>query len=214
MQKRAGFMLLLLSFALMWGCSHTVLVPVPPRMDLRGYSTLGIIEFASNADPAIKAHATRRFQEHIQAAQPGTRFIELGSREAVLAALGSRQFDVDTLKQIGAKYGVDAVFLGDITYSEPRTDIDIRDLTKLDGKVRTEIRGDMTSRLLETRTGASVWSDSAWATRQIGRLSVSAEQGVSGRMSQGNDREEMLPNLIHYLTGDFRPTSIRQKVKK
>ena len=213
MQKRAGFMLLLLSFALMWGCSHTVLVPVPPRMDLRGYGTLGIIEFASNADPAINAHATRRFQEHIQAAQPGTRFIELGGRDAVLAGLGSRQFNVDTLKQIGAKYGVDAVFLGDITYSEPRTDIDIRDLTKLDGKVRTEIRGDMTSRLLETRTGASVWSDSAWATRQIGRLSVSAEQGVSGRMSQGNDREEMLPTLIHYLTGDFRPTSIRQRVK-
>ena len=43
--------------------------------------------------------------------------------------------------------------------------------------------------------------------------SVSAEQGVSGRMSQGNDREEMLPTLIHYLTGDFRPTSIRQRVK-
>ena len=213
MQKRAGFMLLLLSFALMWGCSHTVLVPVPPRMDLRGYGTLGIIEFASNADPAINAHATRRFQEHIQAAQPGTRFIELGGRDAVLAGLGSRQFDVDTLKQVGAKYGVDAIFLGDLTYSEPRTDIDIRDLTKLDGKVRTEIRGDITSRLIETRTGASVWSDSAWATRQIGRLSVSAEQGVSGRMSQGNDREEMLPTLIHYLTGDFRPTSIRQRVK-
>ena len=213
MQKRADFMLLLLSFALVWGCSSTVLVPVPPRMDLRGYGTLGIIEFSSNADPAINAHATRRFQEHIQAAQPGTRFIELGSRDAVLAALGSKQFDVDTLKQVGAKYGVDAIFLGDVTYSEPKTDIDIRDLTKLDGKVRTEIRGDMTSRLLETRTGASVWSDSAWATRQIGRLSISAEQGVSGRMSQGNDREEMLPTLIHYLTGDFRPTSIRQRVK-
>ena len=213
MQKRAGFMLLLLSFALVWGCSSTVLVPVPPRMDLRGYGTLGIIEFSSNADPAINAHATRRFQEHIQAAQPGTRFIELGSRDALLAAMGSRQFDVDTLKQVGAKYGVDAIFLGDLTYSEPKTDIDIRDLTKLEGKVRTEIRGDMTSRLVETRTGASVWSNSAWATRQIGRLSVSAEQGVSGGMSQGNDREEMLAPLVHYLTGDFRPTSIRQKVK-
>ena len=213
MQKRAGFMLLLLSFALVWGCSSTVLVPVPPRMDLRGYGTLGIIEFSSNADPAINAHATRRFQEHIQTAQPGTRFIELGSREAVLAAIGSRQFDVDTLKQIGSKYSVDAIFLGDLTYSEPKTDIDIRDLTKLEGKVRTEIRGDMTSRLMESRTGASVWSNSAWATRQIGRLSVSAEQGVSGGMSQGNDREEMLAPLVHYLTGDFRPTSIRQKVK-
>ena len=213
MHKRAGFLLLLLSFALVWGCSSTVLVPVPPRMDLRGFGTLGIIEFASSADPAISARATRQFQEHIQAAQPGTRFIELGSREAVLAAVGSRQLDVDTLKQVGAKYGVDAIFFGDITYSEPKTDIDLKDLTKLEGNVRTEIRGDITSRLVETRTGASVWSNSAWATRQIGRLSVSTEQGVSGRMSQGNDREEMLPTLLRYLTGDFRATSIRQRVK-
>ena len=213
MQKRAGFILLLLSFASLWGCSSTVLVPVPPRMGLQGYGTLGIIEFASNADPAINAYATRQFQEHIQAAQPGTRFIQLGSRESVLTAVGSRQLDVDTLKQVGAKYSVDAIFLGDITYSEPKMDIDVRDLTKLEGKVRTEIRGDMASRLVETRTGASVWSNSAWATRQISRLSVSAQQGVSGRMSQGNDREEMIPTLIHYLTGDFRPTSVRQRVK-
>lgn len=213
MHKRAGFLLLLLSFALVWGCSSTVLVPVPPRMDLRGFGTLGIIEFASNADPAISARATRQFQEHIQAAQPGTRFIELGSREAVLAAVGSRQLDVDTLKQVGAKYGVDAIFFGEITYSEPKTDIALKDLTKLEGNVRTEIRGDITSRLVETRTGASVWSNSAWATRQIGRLSVSTEQGVSGSMSQGNGREEMLPTLLRYLTGDFRATSIRQRVK-
>jgi hypothetical protein len=88
----------LLSLATLWGCSHTVLVPVPPRMDLKSYGTLGIVEFASNSDPAINAHATRQFQEHIQAAQPGTPFLDLGSREAVLAALNFWLLDVDTLK--------------------------------------------------------------------------------------------------------------------
>ena len=31
---------LLLSVAMLWGCSNTVLVSVPPRMDLKGYGTL------------------------------------------------------------------------------------------------------------------------------------------------------------------------------
>jgi hypothetical protein len=212
MRKYAGITLLL-SLAMLWGCSHTELVPVPPRMDLKGYGTLGIVEFASNADPAINAHATRQFQEQIQAAQPGTPFVDLGNRDAVLAAVGGRQLDADTLKKIGAKYGVAAIFLGDIAYSEPKTDVNINDLTKLEGSVRTEVRGDISSRLVETRTGASVWSSSAWAKRQTGRLNVSAEQGVSGGMSNANPRDEMVPALVYHLTEDFRPTSVRQRVK-
>jgi hypothetical protein len=203
----------LLSFATLWGCSHTVLVPLPPRMDLKSYGTLGIVEFASNSDPAINAHATRQFQEHIQAAQPGTPFLDLGSRAAVLAAVGGSQLDMDTLKKIGEKYGVAAIFLGDITYSEPKTDVNVKDLTKLEGGVRTEVRGDISSRLVETRTGASVWSSSAWAKRQTSRLSLSADQGVSGGMSNSDPRDEMVPTLVYHLTQDFRTTTVRQRVK-
>lgn len=213
MRTYAGFTLLL-SLAMLWGCSSsTVLMSVPPRMDLKSYGTLGIVEFGSNSDGAINVHATRQFQQQIQAAQPGTPFIELGNREAVLAAVGGRQLDVDALRRIGEKYGVAAIFLGDIAYSEPRTDVKLTDLTKLDGGVRTEIRGDISSRLVETRTGASVWSSSAWARRQIGRLSVSAEHGVSGGVSKSNPREEMVPALVYQLTHDFRPSSVRQPAK-
>ncbi len=161
MRKFAGIALLW-SLALLWGCSHTELVPVPPRIDLRTYGTLGIVEFASNADAAVNIHA---------------------------------------------------VFVGDIVYSDPKTDVKITDLTKLDGSVHTEIRGDISSSLTETRTGASVWSSSAWARRQIGRLSISAEQGVSGAMNNENPRDEMVPALVYHLTQDFRPTSVRQRVK-
>jgi hypothetical protein len=213
MRTYAGFALLL-SLAMLWGCSSsTVLVSVPPRMDLKSFGTLGIVEFGSNSDGAINAHATRQFQEQLQAAQPGTRFIELGNRDAVLAAVGGRQLDIDALRKIGEKYGVAAIFVGDIAYSEPRTDVKLTDLTKLEGGMRTEIRGDISSRLVETRTGASVWSSSAWARRQIGRLSVSAEQGVSGGLSKSNPREEMVPALVYQLTHDFRPSSVRQPAK-
>jgi hypothetical protein len=212
MRKYAGFTLLL-SLAMLWGCSSTVLVSVPPRMDLKTYGTLGIVEFASNSDRAINGHATRQFQEQIQAAQPGTRFIDLGNREAVLAAVGGKQLDADALRKIGEKYGVAAIFLGDLAYSEPKTDVKVSDLARLEGGVRSEIKGDISSRLVETRTGASVWSNSAWARKQLGGLSVSAERGVSGGMSKSNPRDEMVPALVYQLTHDFRPSSVRQPAK-
>jgi hypothetical protein len=212
MRRYAGFTLLL-SLAMLWGCSRTVLVPVPPRMDLKNYGTLGIVEFASNSDRSINSLATRRFQEQIQSAQPGTRFIELGNRETVLAAVGGRQLDADALRKIGEKYGVAAIFLGDIAYSEPKTDVKLTDITRLEGGARTEIRADISSKLVETSTGASVWSSSAWARKQIGRVSVSAERGISARTSTANPREEMVPALVYQLAHDFRPGSVRQPAR-
>ena len=202
---------ILLGLFLASGCSHTVLVTVPPRMDLKGYGTLGVVDFTSNAGVA-GARATQQLQEQIQSAQPGTRFIALGSREAVLAAVGRNQLDADAAKRIGKKYGVDAVFLGEIAYSDPKTDIRVNDLARLDAGVRTEVRGDISARLVETASGASVWSNSGWVRRQIGRVNVS-EYGVSGSMSKSDPREEMLPALVYQLTFDFRPTTERRPAK-
>lgn len=206
---------ILLPLAMLLGaCSQpTVLVSVPPRMDLKNYPTLGIVDFTSGPEQALGARAARQFQEQVQTAQPGTRFIELGDRDAVLAAVGARQLDVSAVRKIGEKYGVAAVFVGELAYSEPTVDVKLMDLTKLEGGMRAEMRGDVSSRLVETATGASVWSRSAWARRQIGSVNVSAEQGVSGGGRTSNPREAMLPTLVYQLTHDFRPTSTRQPAK-
>ena len=92
-------------------------------------------------------------------------------------------------------------------------DVKVMDLAKLEGGVQAEMRGDISSRLLETASGASIWSSSAWARRQLGAVHISAEQGVSGAMSQGNPRDEMVPALVYHLTEDFRPTTERQAVR-
>jgi hypothetical protein len=204
---------LLLSLALLWGCSsQTVTVPVPPRVDLQGFGTLGLVEFSSNATPSINAQTTREFGTHIHAAQPGTRIVKLGSRESLLAAVGRRELDAQALRKIGEKYGVEAIFVGSLSYSEPRTEVKITDVSKLEGGVRVDLRGDISIELMETRSGASMWSSSAWARRQLGRVNVSAEQGVNGGMrGSSNPREEMVPSLVYHLTEDFRPSSVRQK---
>jgi hypothetical protein len=204
---------MLLSALLLWGCSNTVLVPVPPRVDLQSYGTLGIVEFTSNSVPTINGHATREFQAHIHAAQPGTRIVELGTREELMAAVGARQLDAAAWRRIGDKYGVNAIFIGNIAYSDPRTNVKVNDSNKLEGGVRIDVRGDISSRLVETRSGANVWSSSAWAQRPLGSVNMSAEQGISGGMRAGNAREEMVPTLVRHLTQDFRPSSVRQQVK-
>ena len=203
-----------LSLAALCSCSstRTVLVSVPPRVDVKSYGTVGVVDFASNGGGAIGARAARRLEEEIQAAQPGTRFIELGDPLAVLAAVGSSQFDYAAAKKIGAKYGVGAVFVGEIAYSQPKMDIRVIDVAKLEGNVRAEMRGDVSSRLIETATGANVWTSSAWARRQLGALSVSAERGVNGGMGESDPQEAMLPSLIYQLGRDFRPTTARQTV--
>jgi hypothetical protein len=208
MRQFAALAMLLSAF---WGCSNTILVSVPPRMDLRNLGTLGIVQFTSNADPAINHYATQRFQEYVQGAYPGTPMLELGAREAVLEVVGATQMDAEAIKKIGKKYGVSAVFLGDIVYSEPNTDIRLIDINKLEGGVRTEVRGDISSKLLDTQSGASVWSSSAWAKRLIGGVSVSPKNGVSAAMRDSNPRKDMIPALIHHLTEDFRPRSVRQR---
>ena len=186
---------------------------VPPRMQLQGYGTLGLMEFDSNAHPAINAQTTREFESHVHSAQPGTRIVELGSREQLLASVGSRQLDALALRKIGEKYGVDAIFVGSVTYSEPKTDVLVTDMSRLEGGVKVEVRGDISSKLVETRSGASVWSSSAWARRSLGKVNVSAEQGVTGAMRSGNPREEMVPTLVFHLTEDFRPSTVRQQVQ-
>lgn len=205
----------LLALALLSGCaSRTVLVQIPPRVDMAEFPTTGIVEFTSRtADSGASQDATRQFQETVQGAQPGTRFIELGTREQVLAQVGARQLDPESIKKFGAKYGVAAVFLGDINYSEPKVDITALDPLRLQGAVKAEIKGDISSKLVETNTGATVWSSSAWAKRQLGNVHVSATGGVSGHMGQANPRQEMIPDMVYHLTHDFRPTSTRRRVE-
>lgn len=203
-----------LALAFLSGCaSKTVLVEVPPQVDMAAYPTIGIVEFVANADETIAQRATRRFQESVQRAQPGTRFIELGTREQVLAAVGARELDAQTIRKIGQKFGVAALFLGELTYSDPKIDVVGFDPTRLQGAVKAELKGDMSSRLMETSSGASIWSGSSWAKRQLGSVRVSADLGVSGSMSQSNPRAEMTSDMVHHLTHDFRPTSRRQRIE-
>jgi hypothetical protein len=195
------------------GGSRYVTVRVPPEVDLRTYQAVGIIEFGSNADAAVNRYATQRFQSSVQSAQPGTRLVELGTAESVLAAIGARQLDADAIKKIGTRFGVAAVFDGNIKFSEPKVNVrGITDLATAQGGARAEMRGDMFARLVETKTAASVWSNSSWATKQLGGVHVSSDGGIAGTVRTSNPREEMVPDLVREVLTGLRESTARRRV--
>jgi hypothetical protein len=200
---------LLLSLATLWGCSTPKLfapAAVPPRVNLQGYGALGLVEFASNSDTVIGAQTTREFESHIQSAQPGARFIDLGSRESLLAAVGAEQLDARALRRIGRKYGVDAIFVGDLSYSVPNTEATASEAGLPAGG---ELRADIAYTLMETRSGDSIWRNSASARRPFDRMKVAATQRTGGApRAAANAHEEMVPALVYRLTEDFRPSSL------
>jgi hypothetical protein len=209
------FSALLLSAAILDGCgggARYVTVQVPPEVNLLGYETIGVIEVGSNADGAINRYATERFQSTIQSAQPGTRLVELGSMESVLGAVGARELDADAVRRIGTRYRVAAVFEGQITYTEPKVNLGgITDLRSAQGNATVQMRGEMFAKLIETRTGASVWSNSSWATRQVGGVSVSRDR-IAGSVQSSDPRHEMVGTLVHEVTTGLRESTARQRV--
>jgi hypothetical protein len=197
---------LLLSLTALWGCSSSRLfapAAVPPRVNLQGYGALGLVEFASNSETVIGAQTTREFESHIQSAQPGARFIDLGSRESLLAAVGAQQLDARALRRIGRKYGVDAIFIGKLNYSEPKALA--ADSAAAPAEAGAELRGDIVYTLMETRTGDSVWRNSASERRPLSRMKVAAAQGTH---DVANPHQAMVPALVYRVTEDFRPSVV------
>jgi hypothetical protein len=195
------------------GCGgNYVTVRVPPDVDLKSYEAIGLVEFASNAEASIGRHATERFQSQVQSAQPGTRLVDLGTEPSVLAAVGASKLDADAIKKIGARFGVAALFQGHITYSNPKVKIGgLTDMAIAQGGVRADLRGDMFVKLLETKTAASVWSNSSWATRKLGDVHLSGG-GVSGSVQSFDPQRDMVADLVREVTTGLRETTARKRV--
>jgi hypothetical protein len=204
----------LLATAFLAGCSsggHYVNVDVPPRFDVAALGPVGLIEFTSNADATINQYATQQFQQRVLAAQPRARVVSLGPMDSVLAAVGSSRLDGEAVKKIGKKYEVAGLFHGNVAYGEPAMDVNVKDISSLRGSMHYTMRGDLSGTLVETKSGAGLWSSSAWSQRQFGGGAVSPN---SIKMDKpDNPRHDMIPGLMQRVTEDFRGSVVREWVR-
>lgn len=190
---------------LLLGCARPK-VQVPPRMDLRGVGTIGLIQVDCETPRPLGRYPTHRLLSSIQASQPGVALLELGSEEEVLAEVGHAQLDFRAVQAIGAYFKVDAVLVGRLELTAPRPKLQLSNgFQSLRAEARVE--GMFHTRLLRTDNGATVWSAASRGSRSLAQLRA-ARKG-SFDLDTGDLDDPYTPligSLVHEATRELRPT--------
>jgi hypothetical protein len=192
------------------GCATKV--QVPPRLELAAWSTIGIVGFGGDADAELAELATGRFLQMLHHAQPGVRILELGPEARLLSELGHSELDFEAIRALGARFGVDALFIGALELSQLKPDVRLsQGLTSV--RAAANVNGRLATKLLETRSGASVWSRSAHASANVARIGASTGGGLpSFRVGDPRDAYAgLVPQLVDQLGHDFYPTWTKQR---
>ena len=186
------------------GCTTTVEVAVPPRVDLGQYDRIGLIQFASNSGDPIERLGTQKFLQSVQTAQPGTPILELGTDQQVLASINHKQWSTEAIRTIGEDHGVDAVVIGRIDLDEAKPNIELTSLLKT-LSARADVEVSLSTRLLETAGGATVWTNSATATSTVARADLTKKgAGILGVTDPDAVYGGLVEGLVHDITDDFR----------
>jgi hypothetical protein len=199
------------------GCSsdwRTIRVAVPPRVDLAAYPLVGLVGFTANAKGELDRLGTEKFLQSVQSAQPGTRVIELGSEQQVLASVGGQGFDPATIRAIKEKHGVDALVLGRVDVERVRPDLSLSTFAK-SFSVSQDVNVKLGVRLMETATGATMWSDGSELVTNVAHVGFSDRgEGTFSAKDPESAYGGMLDSLVWDVTDDFREHYTNQRVRK
>ncbi|MCQ9207771.1 MAG: hypothetical protein NG712_00035 [Omnitrophica bacterium] len=189
---------------LLIGCARKVLIKLPPRIDLLPYQTMGVIEFSSNSTDKLNQFATQKFISVIQRAQPGTHFLELGSKEQLLKSTSHNEINPEVMKIIGKKYNVATVFTGSFEVSEPQRSVSFsKDLSSLYAGSSVEI--SLTLKHWDTESGATIWTNSRSIKKSLAKIKKRTGQPMSFRFSLSEDKYSgVIAKLVNKIASDFR----------
>jgi hypothetical protein len=194
------------------GCaSRTIEVEIPPRVEL-GSSTVGLITFAGVPDNRLSQSTTQRFMAAIQEAQPGVRFLELGTTDQALRSVNRERIDPETVRILGQRHKVDSVVTGgyEISEGKPKVSVD-RDAVRASASVHIA----MTARLWDTKDGATIWSNARNGDWPVSKLRLEAGQLPSVRISDPEESYgDFMRQLVRAVTADFRPRYETRRVAR
>jgi hypothetical protein len=187
-----------------FGCAHTVVVEVPPKINLQAYKTIGILEFSSDSRENLNQIATQKFMGFIQDAQPQVRFLELGPEDQLLRELGRNSLDTETIEAIGKKYGVSSIFTGSFEISNMIPNIRMgTDLSSIRASANVKI--SMVSRHWDTANGATIWSKSRQGQWKVAGINSNAKDISFSMKTPESEYGRYLEDLAFALTDNFRP---------
>jgi hypothetical protein len=189
------------------GCVHYTIVP--PAVDLASLGTIGLVTLrAANARGDLDVAATQYFLQEVTAAQR-VPIIELGTPDTVLAEIGKTAFDREAALAIGKKQGVEAIFVGEIDVTKVKPQIDLAAPLSRTLFARAAFDIAVKVRLVSTKDGATLWTDSAVRQGTVGAVGIEDGVPVFSVRDKSAALNEVLRQIIYRLTWDFRPTRMR-----
>jgi hypothetical protein len=179
---------------------------VPPRIDLHEHEVLAIIEFSSSREGELAPLATARFVEAIRTDQGLVRIIDLGPATEALHAVGAARLDRAAYQALGQAHDVNTIFSGELVISDIRPAIQITSNLANMG-VAADVDATLTVEMVETASGASIWSRSADVTKRVGQVSLLGSRDVVFD-AENPERAygDLIDALVIAVSGDFRST--------
>lgn len=180
---RVRFLILLLAIAtLCVGCDERVRVVVPPLAPVAGINTIAILDFTNaSIDPGVSLEFAAEMGRVVQESNMYT-VLDRVTTAAVLSKNGihpAEAADRTTAIRLGQLLQCDAIVVGEITHylEDVHLEVPYRVGSTADGKtptwfaaVTTRVHITATIRVIETRTGSTIWSK---------RVSEGAETGTT-----------------------------------
>jgi len=201
------------SLSILFGCSHTEKVLVAPRIDLKAYRTIGVIDFSISADSDLREYVTQHYIQTVQSAQPGVRLLELGTKKHVLKTVSRKQLDLAAIKSIGSSYHVDALISGHFSASEPKPNVRLSS-TWQSMQAGAIIEASLISKLWETDSGVTLWSNSTLRKEPVATLKADTSGNIEfGASDPKETYGNLVPQLVYANTTDFRSYYVTRKVK-
>ena len=178
-------------------------VMVPPRVDLKQHEMIGIVEFETSSEGELGPLASRRFAESARRDQGLVRMVGIGSKDEALRSVGRDRWDPDTFKALGREHNVQTILVGELQVSKVKPNVKIGPALR-SGTLSAQVDATLAVDLIETSTGASLWSRTARATQSVGHVSVLGGKEV---VFDADDPERaygsLVDTLVAQVTRDF-----------
>jgi hypothetical protein len=203
--KRLGVVLIAGMLLLTAACAAKYrTVQVPPRVDLTQHQIIAVVGFESSSDGDLGPLATRRFMDVARRDQGLVRMMNV--------ALDTAQRNPDGFRKLGERHGARTILVGSIELSDIRPNVSISE-TLRSGSLTANVNAMLKVELIESATGASIWSASARTTRTVGHISV-FDGGNFTLDAEDPDQAygELVDTLVAQVTTDFRATWVREPI--
>ncbi len=201
MKRIPSAVMAVVALAVMIGCAGANRAPalqpvrLPPRIDLKQHEMIGVMQFSSPSGSRLGPLATRRFTESIRRDQGLVRIVDVRPETGAARSSAPSRPDQETFKALGLKNGVNTIMTGELKVSSVRPNVQVSALMR-SGQVTAQVDATLEVQMIETATGASIWSRSGSATRSVGQVSVFGGKDFS---FDADDPDRAYGDLVDFL---------------